>query len=213
MTSLLDDLAKVSVNPWIDAAPISFADQWQEGRTLVSARKLARSGLALSIDAKGGVRSSRALKKLLAEITANETSAFSNRFGEASIGPDALKAIRSKWVRQWKRMNSRVKRFTYHLILGFPKGADPFAAECTAENFACMFAGHYDYVLVHHHETNLMCTHLVLNRFGRETLTISPYAISIDVLRGVFLEASREAGLILPTSEREIPGEEASGND
>ncbi len=199
------------------------ADQGQGGRSRSPKPKSLSGGSAgiisnsllsqqavVKIVRGGGVTSAGRLAGQLAYIS-RQGSLTTERgeTGELLEGMDALKAVQKDWAQDWQRMDARTTNYTYHVVVSYPKGTDPYAAEVAAENFAHRltsgdYGGEYKFVMAHHRDTDYPHTHLVINRAAQsgKTLHLSRYGVSTQDLRDLHVETARDAGITLSATSR-----------
>ncbi|MFA3918828.1 hypothetical protein [Ruegeria hyattellae] len=170
----------------------------------VSSKLLNEYGFALSIVARGGVQSARGLQGLLFRVIESESVEFlCGETFQTNCGYEAVGFLKNRWVTHWRFASSRVKKFTYHIRLRYPLDADPFYVSVAAQNFAAdltggEFGGDYRFVLVDHQGSGQMYSDLIINRVPISgcTLHLSPYSITPDHLRRLFLTNLYEAGAV-----------------
>ena len=157
-----------------------------------------------------GVTASGRLGGQLSYITRKSTVEMERGdTGELTHGKDALRGVQNEWAKDWDRMDARVTRYTYHVILSYPKDTDREAAKQAARAFGERltngeYGDRYKYVLAHHDDTGHPHTHLVISRAGAsgKTLQISRYGITTQDLRELQVETARDVGIALTATSR-----------
>ena len=158
----------------------------------------------------GGVTSASRLGGQLAYISRKgRVTTERGETGELIDGMEGLKAVQKDWAQDWQGMDARTTSYSYHLIVSYPKGTDPYAAEVAAESFAHRltggdYGGQYKFVMAHHRDTDHPHTHLIINRAAQsgKTLHLSRYGVTMQDLRDLQAETAREVGIVLTATSR-----------
>jgi len=118
-------------------------------------------------------------------------------------------ALADDWQVDFDGMDERATFATYHVVVTYPEGTDPVAAEMAARDFAQeltdgRYGDRYKYALAHHRDTDYPHSHIVLNRAGADgsTLHLSKDGVSVQDLRELHVETAQSHGIELNATSR-----------
>lgn len=159
------------------------------------------------VKVSGAAKGQRHLKEHLAYITRNGQLTAERGDGELVTGRDSVKELAEEWwaMRGGKRpVNARD---TVNLVLSMPKGTDREAVASAASAFASSeFGGRFDYVLVHHADTDHPHAHLTVRTLNEQGECLNPRKSDLQAWREGFAEALRQQGVQAEATPRRARG-------
>lgn len=141
--------------------------------------------------------------KLMAEVGNTEAGA------ETSLlqGADDVRELATEWYARGGADRRRDARETINLVLSMPEGTDREALAKAASEFArARFGGQFDYVLVHHTDTNHPHAHLTIRTRNDRGQHLDPKKADLQTWREDFARRLRQHGVDAAATPRRARG-------
>lgn len=161
----------------------------------------------------GGAKGAKHLREHLAYITRNgkltaEVSDASNDGQAASLkGSADVRQLAAEWYARGGSGRRANTRETVNMVLSMPAGTDRRALAIAAEAFArTEFGGKFDYILVHHEDTDHPHAHLTIRTRNDLGQRLDPRKEDLQRWRERFAAHLRQAGVHAVATPRRARG-------
>lgn len=198
--------------------PVDAAKKVRRAKALrrliaASVAGVARKQPEVMVKVSGAAKGAKHLREHLAYITRNgnltaEVSDASND-GDATLlaGADDVRELAKEWYARGgsgRRSNSRE---TVNMVLSMPAGTDRRALAIAAATFAkSEFGGKFDYILVHHDDTDHPHAHLTVRARNDRGQRLDPRKEDLQRWREKFAAQLRQAGIQAAATPRRSRG-------
>lgn len=184
-------------------------------RRMVAAaiRRTAGKKPEVMVKVSGSAKGAKHLREHLAYITRNgklmaEVSDASNG-GDASllVGADEVRQLAKEWFARGGADRKANARETINMVLSMPAGIDREGLARAAAAFAkSEFGGKFDYVLVHHTDTDHPHAHLTVRTRNDRGQFLNPRKADLQQWRERFAVHLRQAGIDAAATPRRARG-------
>lgn len=178
-----------------------------------SVAAVARKQPEVMVKVSGSAKGAKHLREHLAYITRNgkltaEVSEASNE-GEATllVGADDVRQLAKEWYARGGAGRRSNTRETVNIVLSMPAGTDRRALAIAATAFAkSEFGGKFDYILVHHDDTDHPHAHLTVRARNDRGQRLDPRKEDLQRWREQFASQLRQAGIQAAATPRRARG-------
>jgi type IV secretory pathway VirD2 relaxase len=176
-------------------------------------RRTAGKKPEVMVKVSGSAKGAKHLREHLAYITRNgklmaEVSDASNG-GDASllVGADEVRQLAKEWFARGGADRKANARETINMVLSMPAGIDREGLARAAAAFAkSEFGGKFDYVLVHHTDTDHPHAHLTVRTRNDRGQFLNPRKADLQQWRERFAVHLRQAGIDAAATPRRARG-------
>lgn len=159
------------------------------------------------VKVSGAAKGKQHLKEHLTYITRNGALTAERSDGELIVGRDAVKELAEEWWAMRGVKRPITARDTINLVLSMPRDTDRKAVARAASLFAHVeFGGDFDYVLVHHEDTDHPHAHLTVRTVNAQGRCLNPRKSDLQAWREGFAAALRGQGVHAEATPRRARG-------